>query len=291
MSKGRELGVDGGAVVSMRCLRHKKRFNVPMWWCKRVSDWLCPRCYERLGAEERGRYSPKAGIDLTLRAAESGKAVVVPTEKQVPPSAEAAEEGSGEPKKKRGGSCKGRKWRKSRVDDGAWKLRLAGVLPTQSVKCLKCGEEAPCHLDWYEKSRVLCPRCYSEMGESEVAEFHRVYAATVLATGVGAGVPPKGVPRAREERTVRVPKCTGIGIGSGMKESEAVHTGGIWTAEHIMRASTRKLKAAIAAGRVSEVRGRMELKRRRNHVYYDMFPDDREVVRMEDPWKNLGLTR
>ena len=63
--------------ISMRCLRHKKRFNVPRWWTD-VSRWLCPACYDRLSEEERSKYAPK-GIEPPTRSAEEGKQIVLPS--------------------------------------------------------------------------------------------------------------------------------------------------------------------------------------------------------------------
>lgn len=59
-------------VVSMRCLRHKKRFNVPEEWLE-TSKWLCPRCYEKLSDIERLGYAPRNGFVPEIREAETGK--------------------------------------------------------------------------------------------------------------------------------------------------------------------------------------------------------------------------
>ena len=59
-------------VVSMRCLRHKKRFNVPKEWLE-TSKRLCPRCYEKLSDVERLVYAPRNGLVPEIREAETGK--------------------------------------------------------------------------------------------------------------------------------------------------------------------------------------------------------------------------
>ena len=51
--------LDGGMeMVSIRCRRHKRRFDVPKGWASEVCSWLCPKCYEALTEGERAKYAP-----------------------------------------------------------------------------------------------------------------------------------------------------------------------------------------------------------------------------------------
>lgn len=45
-------------MVSIRCRRHKRRFDVPKGWADGVCAWLCPKCYEALTEKERAKYAP-----------------------------------------------------------------------------------------------------------------------------------------------------------------------------------------------------------------------------------------
>lgn len=68
----------GSEIVSMRCLRHKKRFNVPKGWLE-TSKWLCPHCFENLSEEERRQFSLKKHSMPKTREAEKGKPVKYPS--------------------------------------------------------------------------------------------------------------------------------------------------------------------------------------------------------------------
>ena len=54
------------SLVSIRCRRHKKRFNVPVTWL-RICEWLCPKCFEKLTPVEREKYSPKKENSSEIR--------------------------------------------------------------------------------------------------------------------------------------------------------------------------------------------------------------------------------
>lgn len=50
--------------VSIRCYRHKKRFNVSYKWAHKICAWLCPKCYNKLSEEERQNYHPKGEPEI-----------------------------------------------------------------------------------------------------------------------------------------------------------------------------------------------------------------------------------
>lgn len=65
-------------IVSMRCRRHKKRFNVPRSWVE-TDQWLCPHCHYSLDEESRKRYYPSVDLKADIREAESDKPIKWPS--------------------------------------------------------------------------------------------------------------------------------------------------------------------------------------------------------------------
>lgn len=287
--------------VSMRCLRHKKRFNVPRWWLD-ISKWLCPDCFERLSEDERMRYAPKGDAPQT-RDAEVGKPVKKPSKgkseyassmnvrdevldstkplpevgdkasEEVPETQEAsrvAEENiKGEDTEK--AKPPKRTWEKEtvRVSDNP---SFAGLLPRYKIECQKCGKVVPCHYVWFDRSTVLCPSCYGAMNEFEIEEFHKAHRATK--PRYEKDVRPIAISQKAILNPVVVPKC------SWTRQSHLVNSGGYWSSERIMSAPKRDLIAAAKKGIVSKARMRIELRRRENASYYDLFPEEVGVTPM-----------
>ena len=270
--------------ISMRCLRHKKRFNVPKWWMD-VSKWLCPACYDRLSEDERAKYAPKGTVPPT-KAAEEGKHTIVPskgkdeysiakTEVKVESceSASISEEEKktavvedvGESKTVQKEKPKSRKWRRveSRISDNP---SFAGLLPRYKIACQRCGEVVPCHYVWFEKSTVLCPSCYGQMNDFEIKKFHEQHKSCKPKYEKDAR--PIGSLSKAVLQKVEVPRY------NWTRQSHLVNSGGYWSNARIMSASEKELIDAARRGIVSKARMRIELKRRKNLEYFDMLSED-----------------
>ena len=269
---------DGETIVSMRCRRHKKRFNVPTSWLDEC-DWLCPKCYSRLTEEERDKYKPPQSHAPDIRKAESGKDVVWPTSKECQgqvavsdceedASAEEikAEEPVAEPAVCQEQEKQKRPYRKhERKSSLSDNPLLAGLLPRYKIKCMKCGETAPCHYSWFSRSTVLCPACYGKMKPSQIEDFHSRYNAEKPDK-------KKAVPLPTVKIKEFTPSTIKIKDAKWTRDSNSLNSGGFWTCSHIMSATKRELEEAVEQGKVSKARYRIEMRRRNNFAYYDLFP-------------------
>lgn len=275
--------------ISMRCLRHKKRFNVPRWWTD-VSRWLCPACYDRLSEEERSKYAPK-GIEPPTRSAEEGKPIVLPSKNKneycqpsiisYPQYEESKELGSpnvSSPESVERADAKdtnhdsdtppnSSKWKWSRKETKiADNPSFAGLLPRYKIACHKCGEVVPCHYVWFEKSTVLCPSCYGQMNDFEIKKFHEQHKS--------------GKPRYEQDVRpfVSLPKSVlqkvEVPRYNWTRQSQLVNSGGYWSNARIMSASEKELIDAARKGIVSKARMRIELKRRKHTEYFDMLSEE-----------------
>ena len=260
---GREEGV-----VSIMCLRHKKRVNVPSSWLD-VSKWLCPACFERLSPEKRGDYAPK-GYGSSVREAEKGKPTVFPSkcgskyadkgaiEKHID-GQEKTDVESVSKKRSNGRNV-------SKRDFGTHSLAIEGLLPRYRISCQKCGEVVRCHYTWFDNSTVLCPSCYSKMNAFEIQRFHEMHKASK----------PEFIPNPIPVETGCRKNAKG-GTKDGddwTRKSTLVNSGGYWSNSRIMSASERELREAADAGIVSKARMRIELNRRKNTGYFDLLPND-----------------
>ena len=280
---------DGEYGVSMRCLRHKKRFNVPKWWTD-VCSHLCPKCYEKLSVEERARYEPGKGIDISTREKESGKPIVYPSKSKA--SYFGRDEGD-----KRADECTAAEQEVSyegldrddivKIECAKFRARtnsagelpkhrkdsmaednpnLVGLLPKYKIFCHKCRMSYPCNFTWFEKSTVLCPSCYGAMSATEIELFHAVHKAEKpKADEVSTAVKPRAIV---DYTPFRKP------VPSWTKDTSSIDYGGRWSNSQVMRASMKELLAAAKSGKVSRPRLRIELSRRRNREYYDILPDE-----------------
>lgn len=81
---------DGVKEWEMRCRRDHRRHKVTRRWLDEVSQWLCPKCYHSLTAEERARYDSNGRIPPLIRIARDPIAEK-PTEKPIETPREALE--------------------------------------------------------------------------------------------------------------------------------------------------------------------------------------------------------
>ena len=288
---------DGKNYVSMRCLRHRKRFNVPKWWTE-ISQCLCPICFDKLSEEERGNYVLKGEDSPGTRREDPSRPTILPSKgkdeysNQVKKNKELSQVS---PEEKKGNDClpnnettesptdstdsvnettvkkKVRKPRErktklfSKVSDNP---HFAALLPRYSIKCQRCGQESPCHHSWFSTSTVLCPECYGKMSETAIRKFHVEH----------MGSTPK-MKKPLGDMGSRFPdvKCCKSKVAQDTtwtKDSLSVNSGGCWSNDRVRSVSKKELLAAVAEGRVSKVRAKIELRRRQNREYYDMLPNE-----------------
>lgn len=278
-------------IVSMRCFRHKKRFNVPRWWMD-ISKWLCPSCFERLSEEERERYVTK-GREPIYRVAEVGKPILKPKKElstikkvEAPIKKEYVEykistnkSEEGRPSKEACVEETHKVERQEIIEKHSPKIgkteecnpissnpAFAGLLPRYKVTCQQCGDTVPCHYSWFEKSTVLCPSCYCGMSEQERTRFHELHKAAE-------------VPKWKEECPIQKP-CEDFHTnvttecGKWVMDSRLLTSGGFWSSKLIMTAPKWKLKDAARRGLISKARLRIELRRRNDSEYYNMLPQN-----------------
>ena len=286
--------------VSMRCSRHRKRFNVPKSWIDKCW-WLCPRCYEKLSKDERYKYMPMK-MSATHEA-EDGKPIIRPStaiKESGKDEAKSIESGVGEstneaialPKEKaaplleveepveRGMPAieRRRKERRehyiaSRISDNP---ALAALLPRFKIACMKCGEVVPCHYSWFDNSTVLCPSCYGKMTDYEIRLFHQSHQAEKPMCIPNSLPVQKVAPVKPADFTpCNVPSITKT---KWTKDSHLVNSGGVWSNSRITGSSRDELIEACRCGKVSKARCRIELRRRANASFYNMFPPEVEAA-------------
>ena len=269
-----ERNNEDGEIVSMRCLRHKRRFNVERDWID-TCQWLCPQCHAQLSDDERESYRPKSGVLPDVREPEEGKATMYPkfTLKAMLPIVDADEihvsEHRVKSEKKLAKNDKPVRQIKSQRPNGRVSDNPAfrGLLPRFRIQCQRCGDIAPCHYSWFDTSTVLCPKCYSEMGKTMIDLFHSKHKADKPAyvengTTLYSGSPVKVFPPKKKKRGR--PKV-------GSLDNDDLRSLEGWSNERIMSASEAELNEAVKLGVVSGVRMRIELRRRNNLQYYNMM--------------------
>lgn len=232
-------------LVSMRCFRHKKRFNVPEWWVK-VSNSLCPSCYDRLSNKERNDYKRKDGWNSVLERVD-GIRTIFPSK---------GKDSYLDSVVKKAVRDKDERSRGEKRNPA-----LESVLPLHRIGCKKCGEVVPCHSSWFEKSTVLCPACYFSMTEFDIRKFNEENKANNSI---------KGLDREQTKAEKETKDWT--------RNAALVNRGGRMTNSRILEASEEELKRAVREGLLSEARMRIELNRRANTEYFDFCPKEYVTV-------------
>ena len=289
-------------IVSIRCRRHKKRFNVESDWLL-TCEWLCPKCYGKLKPNERARYAPCKGEKPEIRGAEAGKPTILPdiygdandnrTKKTVsvaeklskmrpvnrciPKKCSERNDPSGLisdflDRRNNRRNCYSSPVQTTRFESFSpspvqnTRTKLSELLPRSKIHCLKCGEDVPCHGFWLEKSRVLCPGCASEMSGDEFLSFNRLHSPTDLVMRNERYEIQKRMEELEDRSNKNIP--TG--------ESDIVSFGGGCSELFIRKATELELQEAMKRGRLSKVRYRIEMKRRANPERYDWCHEDEE---------------
>lgn len=244
-------------VVSMRCSRHHKRFEVPKRWLK-TCDYLCPRCYDRLSAAERMAYAPRKSIDASCKkSAFCDKSTLLSAEVKVP------KDGPKQQTRQKSEVSQERSDAAQRVfKDSDYDF----LLPRYKIACHMCGEVVPCHYVWFEKSTVLCPACYGKLTDKAIKMFHAVHKAEKPHAEYDIDM------TVANERRPYGRAC--LLRRDIMNEAASSINEECWTTERIMRVTKEELLNAVKRGKVSKVRARIELTRRDNIEYFDLFPEE-----------------
>lgn len=260
-----------GKIVSIRCRKHRKRFNVPAEWVE-TCGWLCPKCYESMSATQRKKYSPTEDSDVTPRAAEPNKSTMqIPKSlkekesnaKESKSSARSSSAGNGRRLDSIKGNCLDRKnglqaemHHEAPVRYGVQESSLSRFLPRHEVYCQKCGKTARCHKIWFLTSRVLCPECASFMSNEEIAEFNRIHPYAITAIDIGN--------KSQQE-------SHGSSGKFKMQERKTPEDNFVerMSEERIRRSTIQQLRQAVESGRLSKVRYRIETRRRAKPWLYN----------------------
>ena len=269
-------------IVSIRCRRHKKRFNVERSWLD-TCKWLCPKCYEKLSLDERLKYSPKDECS-DVRPKESGKPVVYAKFQQpVIDNSDARDEEQKIDSNEQGRVDKEKTHivnasRFDKVSDDKivdkdvsstiLSPSLMALLPDWRMECQKCGQIVPVHKAYIDNtSSVLCPSCSSHMNAIEIEKFNSIHSVSKshiyhVRRSVVADI--KTEPQ-KELRLTTKP----IPFG----DSSDIAAGGFYSNSRIMQMSVEELSDAVRKGKISKARARIEIGRRRNREYYNSLPE------------------
>lgn len=301
-----ENGASLDNFVSIRCRRHKNRFNVDKSWLK-TSEWLCPKCYGKLSPAERLCYAPSGG-KVDVKPFEPGRPVVYAecnsgrvSHNKAGSQEERGRNGvrfpkgaievglpKGEEAKSKEKSKKGRKHafgrrpalcgRRSSVEDGlssGFGPGIAALLPTWRMKCKKCGKSAPVHKTYIDNnSSVLCPECFSHMTSEEVKEFSaRNPSSTAELWQVGRPFNGAGSFSAEPASALNETHAVSGRYFIEDGDSSDIALGGCCSNSRILSMTLKELAEAVRMGKVSRARARIEIVRRRKSGYFNSLPD------------------
>lgn len=148
--------VGGERIVSIRCRRHKKRFNVPKSWLH-TCEWLCPHCFEGLSAEDRKRYAPKGKERPEIREAEEGKPIKYPKR-----SILSVQSGS-----KLSFAEKLATIQSVKTEDD---VKSAGSI---QMECIHCGKSTMVSEVYYANEHLFCSDCVKKLNKAEKRRFEK----------------------------------------------------------------------------------------------------------------------
>ena len=278
-----------GKIVSIRCRRHKKRFNVPSSWLE-TSRWLCPHCYEMLSEGDREKYAPKGSETQGIREAEEGKATMYPSKH--------TSEGDGIVAKKT-----------YREKDVGLDSLIGNFLDKKKSKIIPNENEIQDNKIWSDAEidsnlrrflsepksvrKMIGTKCLSTKGyEKEIERLKPKYKVHCLKCGQdypcfsfwfktsNVLCPECASDMTREQiETFNSIHREGIRpteikkVPEEESESELVTTGYGCSNYFITHASTKELIEAVNQGRLSKARARIELRRRMKSDYFNDLPE------------------
>lgn len=295
-------------LVSIRCCRHKKRFDIPKKWAKTVCDWLCPQCYEKLSALEREKYRPTekvvlrppTGANVRLPSPLNGVKESAKQAKEKCPVHTVVENAIDETKK---ASSKPTPKKEAAIVDTSCPVestvcetdaeankpqyevsksevrspfvdqRLDFLLPRFRIYCHKCKKEMPCHEAWFKQSTTLCPTCYAEASDKEREVFEKTYGDQAKRYVVAKPITPSASQMGIEAKSTT--SSTKPKIQPRLATSiEKLQTESCLAKSTIMKMSISEIKKAVKRGSLTLARARIELKRRSRREYYETLPED-----------------
>lgn len=257
-----------GDIVSIRCRRHKKRFNVERLWLD-TCKWLCPRCYEKLTIGERLKYAPKGDV-VEIRSKEIGKPVVYAREKVDKESECVCTSRGIEPiESALSDRVHTRQVKETEKTVPISSPELMALIPDWRMECQKCGKVVPVHKMYIDNtSSVICPDCLSRMTPWEIREFHKEHPASkanISRVRYSRCYTPQTINRTSQSNKPVLPLSNG--------DSSDIAAGGCYSNSTIMSMSVKELAKAVRLGKVSKARARIEMGRRRNTNYFGSLPD------------------
>ena len=280
-------------IVSIRCRRHKKRFNVPISWLE-TSRWLCPHCYEMLSGVDREKYSPKGSETPEIREAEAWKSTMYPS--------------------KHTSDRYGRWAKKSyREKDVRLDSLIGNFLDKKNSKVIPNEDEIQYNKIWSDAEidsnlrrflsepksvrKMIETKClYTKGYDKEIERLKPKYNVHCLKCGQdypcfsfwfktsNVLCPECASDMTREQiETFNSVHRDGIRpteikkVPEEESESESVMTGYRCSNHFITHASTKELIEAVNQGRLSKARARIELRRRMKSDYFNDLPETEEV--------------
>lgn len=154
----------------------------------------------------------------------------------------------------------------------AERVDITTVMPSYKVKCLKCKRTVPCHKHWYDKSYILCPECYFKMASKEVTQFHEKHKEQYASAKAVAD-------SAKPVQSVFVNSSKPPPCVSADAEFDVFRSEGRSSSENFIHDATKEqLLDAVRRGRLSKARARIELRRRKNPMYFADLPDIEECA-------------
>ena len=170
------------ALVSIRCRRHKRRFNVPVIWLDTCA-WLCPKCYNKLTPSERKKYAPIANENPEVREANShDKTVSIIVDKsgnKTPLPLESKTEKC---------QCGNKKTQSRDPQDDSLGKKIAEVAKLHmdetmpkvgkgeiEMACIYCNTTAIVPKSYYYSEHFFCPHCARRLNEGEKRRFKKAF--------------------------------------------------------------------------------------------------------------------
>ena len=200
---------EDGQYVSIRCRRHKKRFNVPVLWL-RTCEWLCPKCYEKLSPAEREKYAPRGTEKPEIRSADPSRPTIrIVVEK---PKLEMPRESMPLPKETYAYKQKEeQKPTKLSIAEKAALMasRLPASLTKKEIKsseiemdCIYCGTKQIVPKSYYYAEHFFCPSCAKHLYDGERRRFKKSFMG--IHTRRYNEIEERFLSLVREERKVQV---------------------------------------------------------------------------------------
>lgn len=150
--------------------------------------------------------------------------------------------------------------------------------PTNIMKCFWCGQKVPVHAFHLEKSKLLCPECYSKKTPEQIDMFNRGHIGTIPNVYPIKGDFPKRQNKESEGRESPPKKETIYGDSDMETDSDDgwidyAFLGGRISERAIAQSTIEELRRYVRKGQLSKARFSIEIKRRRDKRRFVNAPD------------------